>query len=305
MVALNFIARAFLLSFNSFLVDFVVSFLAVTNQVTFHTEDKFQIRTFSFVVTERKSLHDTVVGNRQCFVSPFKSFLHQIFHRGQAVHLTHLSMAVELNALDFCIILAFRHIYFHNACRRNCHFVIGKTVGRNVALNTQTHPRLQCAFELLSICFGIITIASTKTHFNKETTRTITQVKGNGNITGTQFSFIKSNQLAVFIHSFDKLAFNDNAVFFLYDTVNGAHFTLNPFSPKVSVVFLFSVQTIISFFKSLVVLVCFFRNAGRFRRVNGTNLYIRGFFWQRNVFVRRYSTAVSMFHDYWHFFGNI
>ena len=182
-----------------------------------------------------------MVGNRQCLVSPFKSFLHQIFHRCQTIHLTHLSMAVEFDTLDFCIILAFRHIYFHNACGRNGHFVIGKTVGRNVALNTQTHSRLQSTFKLFSIRFGIITITSTKTHFNKETTSAITQVKGNGNIPSTQFSFIKSNQLTVFIHCLDEFAFNDNTVFFLYDTVNRAHFTLNPFSPKVSVVFLFSV----------------------------------------------------------------
>ena len=242
-------------------------------------------------------MHNTVVGNRQCLMPPFKSLLHQIFHRCQSVHLAHLSMAVEFDTFDFCIILTFRHVYFHDANGRNGHFVIGKTVGRNVALNTQTHSRLKTSFKIFSIRFGIITITSTKTYLNKKTTSAITQVKGNGNITSAQFPFVKSNQFAVLVHTLDELAFNDNTVFFLYDTVNRAHFALNLFPPKVSIIFLFSVQPIISFFKSLVVLVCFFHNAGRFRRVNGTNLYIRRFFRQGDVFVRRYSTAVSMFHN--------
>ena len=118
MVTLYLITRSFFLSFYSFLIKLVLNFSTVADKITFHTKDKFQIATLCCIVTEGKSLHNTMVCNRQSFMSPFDGFLYQILHRGQAIHLTHLRMTMKLNAFNFCVILAFRNIYLHNAKRR-------------------------------------------------------------------------------------------------------------------------------------------------------------------------------------------
>ena len=104
-----------------------------------------------------------MVGNRQSLVAPTDSLLYKALHRRQAIKLTHLRMAMQLNPLDLSIIHALLlGIELHNAARHHAHLVKGKAVGGNITLQTQAHTGLQQIFKLVAFLARVAAVTLVK-----------------------------------------------------------------------------------------------------------------------------------------------
>ena len=229
-------------SIGIFRINGIVLRLAVADKITLHAENQLQVTALRRIKAERKGLHYAMVGNRQSLVAPTDCLLDEALHRRQAIKLTHLRMAMQLNPLDLGIIHALLlSIELHNAARHHAHLVKGKAVWRNITLQTQAHTGLQQIFELVAFLARIAAVTLVKTQLNENTAGIITNVKGKHNRTHARFLINKGLQRTVLIQTFDKGAFDNNVALFLCHGIQLTWRTLNFFAPQLAVSLLFTV----------------------------------------------------------------
>ena len=162
MVAADF-AFALSRSIGIFRINSIVLRLAVADKITLHAENQLQVTALRRIKAERKGLYNAMVGNRQSLVAPTDSLLYKALHRRQAIKLTHLRMAMQLNPLDLGIIHALLlGIELHNAARHHAHLVKGKAVGCNITLQTQAHTGLQQIFKLVAFLARVAAVTLVK-----------------------------------------------------------------------------------------------------------------------------------------------
>ena len=241
MVTADF-ALALSRSIGIFRINGIVLRLAVADKITLHAENQLQVTALRRIKAERKGLHYAMVGNRQSLVAPTYRLLDQALHRRQAVKLTHLRMAMQLNPLDLSIIHALLlGIELHNAARHHAHLVKGKAVGGNITLQTQAHTRLQQIFKLIAFLARVAAVTLVKAQLNENTAGIIAHVKGQDNGTDARFLINKGLQRTVLIQAFDKGTFDNNVALFLCNSIKLTWCTLDFFAPQLAVSLLFSV----------------------------------------------------------------
>ena len=142
-----------------------------------------------------------MIGNRQRLVPPADCLLHKVLHRRERVHLAHLRMAVQLDALLGRIIHA--HLLIRQALdaqhAHHCHRIEVISVRRHVALQAQLHPRLEQILELVALltCVALLTLAEAQA--DAQAARFINHIERQNNITGTQLLLVEGLQIAVLI----------------------------------------------------------------------------------------------------------
>ena len=229
-------------SIGIFRINGIVLRLAVADKITLHAENQLQVTALRRIKAERKGLHYTMIGNRQSLVAPTDSLLYKALHRRQAIKLTHLRMAMQLNPLDLGIIHALLlGIELHNAARHHAHLVKGKAVGCNITLQTQAHTGLQQIFKLVAFLARVATITLVKAQLDENTACIIAHVKGQHNGTDARFFINKGLQRTVLIQTFDKGTFDNNVALFLCNSIKLTRCTLDFFAPQLAVSLLFTV----------------------------------------------------------------
>ena len=229
-------------SIGIFCINSIVLRLAVADKITLHAENQLQITALRRIKAERKGLHYTMIGNRQSLVAPTDCLLDQALHRRQAIKLTHLRMAMQLNPLDLGIIHALLlGIELHNAARHHAHLVKGKAVGCNITLQTQAHTGLQQIFKLIAFLARVAAVTLVKTQLDENTACIIAHIKGQHNGTDARFLINKGLQRTVLIQTFNKGTFDNNVALFLGNSIKLTRCTLDFFAPQLAVSLLFSV----------------------------------------------------------------
>ena len=254
----------------------------VVHQITFHTENQLDIRFFSYIKAERKSLYNAMICDGKSFMPPFYRCLHQIFHWCYAIHLTHFCMTMQLDTFNFSVIHTFFFRNSYNTLRTDDHFIKQKSVRSNITHNTQLHPRFDLLFKLQTF-FQIF-----KTHSNIKSTSFITQIKSEHHIAGTQDSLNKSSQLTVLINAFYKSTFYYDSIFFFDNVDHRPGLTFKCFTKNKAVCFFIpSIEKVISLFISIVFTLCLTRRycfkCGSFSYFNCFRFFRR----QRNFFTLR------------------
>ena len=229
-------------SIRIFRINGIVLRLAVADKITLHAENQLQVTALRRIKAERKGLHYTMVGNRQSLVAPTDSLLYKALHRRQAIKLTHLRMAMQLNPLGLSIIHALLlGIELHNAARHHAHLVKGKAVWCNITLQTQAHTWLQQIFKLIAFLARVAAVALVKAQLNENTAGIIAHIKGQDNGADARFLINKGLQRTILIQTFNKGAFDNNVALFLSHGIQLTRCALDFLAPQLAVSLLFSV----------------------------------------------------------------
>ena len=136
-----------------------------------------------------------MVRNSQRLVSPFYRLLNQISHGREAVHLAHLSVAVQLHPFSFGTIHT--RLYFclqlHKACHLHAEFIHHVSIPRHIALHPQHSTQLQLVLELVAglVGSGKLVLIALQHYLQGHAISFVTNIKGQNYKASPRFMLYK------------------------------------------------------------------------------------------------------------------
>ena len=250
MMAANFGNTTLFQRVRGLLVHIGALHASIADQIALHTKDELQIAALCRVIAEGKSLHDAMVRNRQSLVPPFYSLLHQILHRGEAIHLAHFGVAMQLHALFGGLIHAgfgLLNLQLHQAGHLHTEFVHHEAITRHIALCTQHSSQLQLALELIALLasIGKLILISLEHDFQRHAIGLIADIEAQDNHATFGLVLHKALQAAILVHGFDNFALNDNPVLIFIYRIDFACLPFDRSAPQKSSVLLSAIQSLV------------------------------------------------------------